>query len=144
MIGGAVYEHVAVVPVWTSAVPASLAMFQGEYAVAAWRFWIPVHPVTMSLLVAAMLLNWRTERRGFILVAVLGYAAVLAATFVFFVPELMALTQLSFGPVVDPELTRRAKNWETLSLVRLAVLITLAITLLFGLSRSAVARSSEI
>lgn len=135
VIGGAAYEHLAVVPVWASAVPASLAMFQGEYALAASRFWIPIHPITLGLLVVAMILNWRTRRRGFILACLAGYVLILVITFLYFVPELMAITSSAYGPSVDPELTQRAKMWETLSLVRLGVLGLLAVILLFGLSK---------
>ncbi len=135
VIGGAVYEHLAVVPEWSSAVPASLSMFQGEYGLDASRFWIPIHPVTLLLLSAALVLNWRTSRRGPIIITLAGYAAILAITFLYFVPELMAVTQTAYAANVDAELTRRANVWETLSLVRLGVLIVLAVVLLFGLSR---------
>lgn len=135
VIGGAAYEHLAVVPVWSAAVPASLTMFQGEFALAAARFWIPIHPVTLVLLIAALLLNWRTERRKFIVITLAGYAAVLAITAVWFVPELMAITQSAYSPSIDPKLTQRAATWETYSLIRLALLIILAINLLFGLSK---------
>ena len=135
VIGGATYEHLAVVPVWASAVPASLTMFQGEYALAASRFWIPIHPITLVLLLAALLLNWRSRRRGFILACLAGYGLVLLATFLYFVPELMAITSATYDQVVDPDLTRRARMWESLSLGRLAFLDLLAILLLFGVSR---------
>lgn len=137
VIGGAVYEHLAVVPVWSSAVPASLSMFQGDYGLAAQNFWIPIHPVTLALFAASLFLNWRSQRRNFILIPFAGYAAVLVVTFLFFVPELLAITQSFYGPNVDPELTRRARLWETLSLVRLGFMVLLAIMLLWGLSRSA-------
>ena len=135
VIGGATYEHAAVVPVWTAAVPASLSMFQGEYGLAAWRFWMSIHPITMTLLTFALIANWRTSRRYYIIATIIGYLAILGATFVYFVPELMALTQTAYSTTVDAELTRRANLWETLSLVRLGVLLLLAIVLLFGLSK---------
>ena len=137
VIGGATYEHAAVVPVWSSAVPASLQMFQGDYALAASHFWIPVHPVTMLLLITGMIANWRTDRRNYVLVAILGYAAVLTTTFIYFVPELMSITHSAYSATIDADLTRRALRWQTLSLIRLAFLIGLAIILLFGLSKSA-------
>jgi hypothetical protein len=137
VIGGATYEHAAVVPVWTSAVPASLHMFQGEYALAAPNFWIPVHPVTMILLLTGLFANWRTERRNYVLAAILGYAAVLGVTFVYFVPELMTITKSSYSTMVDADLTRRALTWQSLSLVRLGFLLVLAIVLLVGLSKPA-------
>ena len=136
VIGGGTYEHLAMVPVWSSAAPASLTMFQGPHAIAAQNFWIPIHPVTISLLTVALLLNWKTDRRNYIAVTLTGYLLVLAITAVYFVPELMSITQTTFSTAIDFELTRRANLWETLSLVRLVFLIGLAITILFGLSKT--------
>ncbi len=136
VIGGATYEHLAVVPVWTEAVPASLSIFQGPHALTAQNFWIPIHPITLLLMTAALLLNWKTERRKFILTTLGSYVLVLGITAVYFVPELISLTQTTYSTAVDAELTRRANLWETLSLIRLGFLIVLAITLLFGLSRA--------
>ena len=137
VIGGAVYEHAAMVPVWTKAIPASLTMFQGEYAIAPAVFWRAIHPVTMLLFVAALALNWKTARRFYIVFPIAGYALVLAITFVYFVPELLELTQTAYAPTIDAALTARGCTWEFYSLLRLAFLFVLAITLLFGLSKSA-------
>ena len=141
VIGGAVYEHLTSVPVWSSAVPASLAMFQGDYAITPFRFWMPIHPITIVLLLIAMIVNWRTERRNFILVTIIGYAGVLVSTFLFFVPELLAITQSSYSNTVDADLTNRANMWEFLSLIRLGVMFLLAFILLWGLSKSAEVRT---
>jgi hypothetical protein len=135
VIGGATYEHAAIVPAWSAAVPESLAMFQGKYALAPQNFWILVHPVTLVLLIAAVIANWNTSRRNYILTTLVGYAGILAITSVYFVPELIALTQTSYSTTVDPDLTRRANLWELLSLVRLAALLVLAFVLLLGLSK---------
>ena len=137
VVGGATYEHLAVVPVWAKAVPASLSMFQGEYGLAAQNFWIPIHPVTIVLLVVGLVANWRNARRGYIIATLTGYLAILAITAIYFVPELLAITQSAFSSNVDADLTRRANRWETLSLVRLGVLIVLAIVLQLGLSKRA-------
>ncbi len=135
VIGGAIYEHLAVVPVWSAAVPASLTIFQGEYALAAQRFWIPIHPVTLILLAAALALNWKSARRKLIIATITGYAAVLAITTVWFVPELLAITRSPYSNAIDPVLTQRGATWEFYSLTRLSFLILLAISLLFGLSK---------
>ena len=142
VMGGATYEHVGIVPVWTSAVPASLAMFQGEYGIVPWHFWIPIHPITVSLLVIALIANWRTPRRNYIIAGLGGYIAVLAATFTYFVPELFALMGTTYSATIDPKLTRRANVWETLSLVRLGVIFVIAVVLLLGLSKPSPDRSS--
>ena len=136
VIGGAVYEHAALVPIWASAPPASLAMFQGEYAITPPRFWIPIHPLTMLLLLLSLAFNWRSERRNSILTTIVGYAIVLAVTFLYFVPELMSITQSVYALTIDPVLTERAQSWEFWSRVRLASLLLMAVILLFGLSKS--------
>ena len=136
VIGGATYEHAAVVPQWSTAVPASLSMFHGQYGIAPQNFWIPVHPVALSLLTAALIANWRTPRRKYIVTTLIGYAAILGATFVYFVPELMALTQSAYAATVDADLTRRAKTWELLSLIRLGLMLLLAVILLLGLTKT--------
>ena len=136
VMGAAVYEHAALVPVWTSAVPASLTMFQGEYALRPWNFWIPIHPTTVTLLLIGLIANWRTPRRNYVIAGLGGYLFVLAVTFAYFVPELFALVvNTPYSPTVDAELTRRANLWEALSLVRLGFIFLCAVTLLLGLSK---------
>ncbi len=136
VIGGAVYEHIAVVPRWSVAPPSSLAMFQGPYGLNPAPFWQIIHPITLAFFIAALVANWKTQRRRLILIAFGGYFLVLVITALYFVPELISITTISFSETVDAELTKRAGQWETLSLVRLTFLIGLAITLLMSLARS--------
>ena len=142
VIGAAVYEHVAVVPRWSAAPPASLSMFQGKYGLNPTPFWKAIHPVTLLLLVASIILFWKTGSRLYLLITFAGYALVLIITFAFFVPELIAITGQAFSGNADPSLTKRAGLWETLSLVRLAFLIVLAITAFLGLAKSGALPSS--
>jgi hypothetical protein len=132
--GGAVYEHLAVVPQWSAAPPASLTMFQGEYGLAAGRFWPFAHAVTVVLLTTALFLNWRTPARSFISITLCGYVVLLVVTSVYFLPELGAITRTTYQPVTDAALTARAARWELLSLVRLALLLVLAFVLMLGLT----------
>lgn len=141
VIGGAVYEHLALVPVWASAVPASLTVFQGPYRLAPEKFWMLIHPVTIVLMVIALVANWASDRRALILTPLVGYVVILVATWLYFVPELMELTQTPISGTVDAALTARASSWETLSLVRLGFLFVLAITLLSSLATPVDSRS---
>lgn len=126
VIGGATYEHLAVVPQWTAAPPASLAMFQGTYGLQAQKFWIPIHPVTLLLMTAALVANWRSKRSKPIALCLAGYVLVLVITFAHFVPELIALTNTPYAGTVNADLQARAANWETASLIRLAFLNIIA------------------
>jgi hypothetical protein len=136
VLGGAIYEHLAIVPQWSAAPPLSLAMFQGEFGVAAYRFWVPIHPVTTVLLLAALAVNWKTARRNYIIIVLAGYFFALLVTFSYFVPELLAITSTPYIAGVDAALTDRAQMWEKLSLVRLVWIALLSFILLFSLTKS--------
>ena len=136
IIGAAIYEHLCVVPQWAAGPPASLSMFQGDYGLYAQAFWIPIHPVTVVLMLITLLMSWKSPRRINVLIPFIGYAAVLAITFIFFVPELIAITTTTYADTVDSGLTERAKQWEMLSLVRLGFLIILSLILFSGLTRT--------
>lgn len=130
VIGGAVYEHIAVVPQWASGPPVSLSMFQGKYGLKPAPFWKMIHPVTLLLMGLSLVLYWRTGRMRNLLVTMIGYVLILVITFGFFVPELIAITETGYAELQDPGLTGRAKRWEQLSLARLGLLILLALVLL--------------
>jgi len=135
VVGAAIYEHIAVVPRWSAAPPASLSMFQGKYGLNPTPFWVAIHPVTLVLLLVSIILFWKTGGRPYLLTTSIGYVVVLIITFAFFVPELIAITGAGFSATEDPSLTKRAQLWEALSLVRLAFLIILAIVGFLGLTK---------
>lgn len=136
IIGGAVYEHLAMVPRWSAGPPASLSMFQGEYGLNPGAFWTFIHPVTLLVIVATLILFWKSTRRKNILMPTVGYLVILAITAIYFVPELMEITGTAFSATIDPSLTDRANLWELLSIIRLFVLIVLAMVLFLGLTKS--------
>ena len=135
VIGAAVYEHLAVVPRWTLAPPASLSMFQGPYGLNAQAFWKPIHPVTMLLFISSLIAFWRSERKTTLLIVFTGYAIVIAVTAIYFVPELIAITSTPYSEITDAGLTQRAQLWESLSLVRLTFLILSSVLLFLGLAK---------
>jgi len=135
MIGGAVYEHMNIVPRWAAAPPVSLAMFQGEYGLNPELFWMTTHPINIILFLVNLALYWKSPRRKPIAIVLITYVIILAITAIYFVPELLSIITSPFSTNIDSSLTSRAKLWETLSLVRLGVLLVLAIILLLGLTK---------
>src|SRR4030095_7971479 len=127
IIGAAIYEHVVLVPKWSAAPPSSLEIFQGKYKIEPQYFWIPIHPITLLLMISALIANWRNARRKDILVALIGYVLMLVATFSYFVPTLISIMKTPYQDTVDPVLINTSSTWETLSLIRLAILIILSI-----------------
>ena len=135
VIGGAIYEHIAVVPRWKLAPPASLTMVQGPYGLNSGPFWMSIHPITLVLLIAALLTNWKNPRRKFILSNIAGYALVLLCTATWFVPELMSILHTPYSIQIDERLVARADLWEKLSLLRLVFILPLAAILLLALTK---------
>jgi cytochrome bd-type quinol oxidase subunit 2 len=137
MIGGAVYEHLNVVPQWSAAPPHSLAMFQGEYGLKPETFWMVIHPVNFVLFIITLVLHWKTARRKTVAGVLLLYTAIIVITAIYFVPELISIISTPFSTTADAGLTQRASRWETLSLVRLGVLLVMAVVLFLGLTKEA-------
>lgn len=143
MIGGGVYEHLTMVPVWSTAPPVSLSMFNGEYGLNPAPFWMLIHPVNLLLFVISLVMHWRSERRKNILIVMASYVAILVITSIYFVPELLSITKTPLASTIDTELVKRAKLWELLSLGRLAVLLVLAMILFTGLTKTATVRVAQ-
>jgi hypothetical protein len=132
--GAASYEHAVVVPQWTANPPESLAMFHGPHALDIGRWWRTVHVPTLLLEIAALALLRKQARRRLVGIAVGGYVLVLAVTLAWFVPELLALTTDPSAGIPPAEWKARADRWEVLSLVRLAVMLSLSVALLGAVS----------
>lgn len=136
IVGAAIYEHIAIWPHAFAAIPASLAMFQGEYGLESAPFWINIHPLTLLVFLISLFMSWKTARKKHVLFAVVGYVVVLIVTFTYFVPELLDLTQTPFSAEVNQQLTNRGKRWENLSLVRLGVIMIITAYLYAGAFKS--------
>jgi cytochrome bd-type quinol oxidase subunit 2 len=123
------------VPQWSAAPPRSLSMWQGEYGLHAEYFWMAIHPVTLLLLIGALITNWKNSRRKHILIVLGTYFLILVITSIYFVPELISLIQTPYQDTVDENLVSRSSQWEMLSIIRLLVLAVLCYILLSTLTR---------
>lgn len=136
IIGAGTYEHFAVWPVAFGEPPKSLMMFQGEYALQSESFWKLVHPATLVLFLATLGMNWKTERRKNIVIALSIYVIALIATFIYYVPELKSIIATHYADTVDADIQNRASLWITLSKVRLTFIFVSAFVLIMGLTKS--------
>lgn len=134
IIGAGVYEHFAVWPMAFSEPPKSLTMFQGDYAIQPASFWKLIHPLTLILFIITLALNWRSGRRKSILISFSIYFIILAATFIYFVPQLMHITGTHYSATVDTSLQKSGNLWITLSLARMVFGVVSAFVLLSGLT----------
>ncbi len=136
LCGGVVYEPLAVVPQWTKQPPETLSMWNGPYGLSAKRFWIGIHPLLVLLLAAALGTGWGDEGRDSMLFVLATYLVVLVVTGVWFVPELIKLTQDSAAAIPPDQWRARARRWERLSIARGLVIVVMAWPLLDALARN--------
>jgi len=57
-IGGGLYEHIVLPPLWKRSPPASFSVIQPNTGVPLQRFWIPVHLAITVFVVAALVLTF--------------------------------------------------------------------------------------
>lgn len=137
IVGAAVFEHLSVWPQAYEAMPKSLTMFQGEYALNAGNFWGKIHPITLLLFVINLILLWKSARRKHILIVFISYFIILVITNFYFVPELLELIGTEISDTVDEALVKRGRLWINLSLIRTVIITVLAVILYLGLTKPA-------
>lgn len=115
-LGGSIYEHALVFPLWSAEPPRSFALIQPERGgLTLTHFWIPVHGAVTLALIATLALHWRARReRKLIAFAFAAYLAMRAWTFAYFIPEISAF--MATPPDSDASgLVERAARWGMLS-----------------------------
>jgi hypothetical protein len=112
-LGGGIYEHLVLDPVW----PSRPAIIQAPHGgVSRRRFWIPVHSVFEVTLIAALVVTWgHSEVRTALLVALASHAVMRTWSLVDFVPKAVVFEK------TDPAVIDRADavRWTRRSLLRL-------------------------
>jgi hypothetical protein len=140
MLGGGNYEHINVTPIITSAPPKSLAMLQGPFGFTPIKFWGIFRPITILLFILAIIFNWKTRRRKFLLVCFSIDIAVTIATFTYFAPEAGMIARAPLDSTfIDNELLNRAQLWKNLNLIRLISFYFVGVMLLLAVNRKVAA-----
>jgi hypothetical protein len=141
-IGGQVFALIAVDSALIAAPPRSFAMLQGEYRYDSDAFWSTVPPITGLLLIIALVTNWKTPRRKFLLVA-LALNIVVALVSIFYLDPLFnELNAIGFRDEVDPALRRRAATWYAMDWAVWGVALVGGFALLLALLRPATTSSA--
>ncbi len=120
LIGGIMYSHIVFFPAYLSHLPQSTALINGPYGLKDEAFWMLIHPAMILSIIITILLNWKAaSRRKYILIPLFIYALTITATFIYFVPELMAFAKSDQASSTSPaEWLQRGRQWQYLSWVR--------------------------
>jgi hypothetical protein len=146
-VGGGLYEHIVLMPLWAASPPASFAMIQPGTGVPLQAFWIPVHVAITVFLLLSLVLAWQERKvRSWLLIGLGSYLAMRVWSVLFFIPEMLAFQRVPLESPPSAELTARVAAWTFWTWFRepLDVLSFLAFLLaLFWLKRPADATRHE-
>lgn len=118
-VGGGLYEHVVLMPLWSAAPPASFAVIQPGTGVPLQRFWMPVHGVITLLVIVALIASWRDVRvRKLLLLGLASYIVMRTWSGLLFIPEMLAFQQIPLDAPASAELLARVQRWTTWSWFR--------------------------
>lgn len=129
--GAGIWEEANIIPLWTSAPPASLHIFQGDYGLRYKSFWIIAHSVHEVFFILAIILNWNISgRRNPLLIIFCAHTVIRVWTILYFAPVLMEFWEYPISDTIDPLLKAKADAWAFRSHIRSAVFLLLSFAMI--------------
>ena len=123
-----------------AAPPRSLRILSGADSYNSEMFWQTMPPVTLVLLIAALVANWRTARRGLLIAALALFIAGGAMAGMLLEPMFAEITAQGYADRVDPALQARAQRWLLLDWAVWGVGFLACVALLVALTKPDAAR----
>jgi hypothetical protein len=111
-IGGGLYEHIVLTPMWSASPPSSFVIIQPGTGVPLQRFWIPVHAAITICVILSLALTWRqVEVRSFLLIGLGSYIVMRVWSGLFFIREMLAFQKVPLDSPPSAELSARVASW---------------------------------
>lgn len=130
MNGAQIFETAVLVPKWTAAPPDSFAFFRGPHAIDLKTFWIAAHSFHEISMILALVLCWKMDIRGALLVIFVLHIAVRAWTLLYFAPEIMSFQRIAETGEAGLDLARRVTLWRSLNGVRVGAFVVLSFAMI--------------
>jgi hypothetical protein len=134
--GGSIYETIVINWVWSAALPESLSfMTNREYSVNPGRFWGGLGGIPALFLLGALVFNWHSRARRYLILA--SFLCVLIntlTTIFYFVPILRIIFAPDGGGRSSAELTALANNWMLGTWGRMTLLLMSLIVSVWAMS----------
>ena len=111
-VGGGLYEHLVLTPLWSASPPSSFAIIQPDTGVPLQKFWIPVHAAITLFLVLSLAFTWRqVEVRRLLLIGLGSYIVMRGWSGLFFIREMLAFQQVPLDSPPSAALSARVASW---------------------------------
>lgn len=111
-VGGGLYEHLVLTPLWSASPPSSFAIIQPGTGVPLQKFWMPVHAAITLFLVLSLAFTWRqVEVRRLLLIGLGSYIVMRGWSGLFFIREMLAFQQVPLDSPPSAALSARVASW---------------------------------
>jgi hypothetical protein len=111
-LGGGLYEHLVLTPLWSASPPLSFAIIQPGTGVPLQKFWIPVHAAVTIFLILALCFTWRQmEVRRLLLIGLSSYILMRVWSGLYFIREMLAFQKVPLDSPPSAELSARVASW---------------------------------
>jgi len=111
-IGGGLYEHIVLTPIWSASPPSSFTIIQPRTGVPLQRFWIPVHvAITIFILATLPLTRADIQVRCLLLVGFGSYIVMRVWSGLYFIREMLAFQKIPPGSAPSAGLSARVARW---------------------------------
>jgi hypothetical protein len=123
-LGGAIFETVVIVPIWSASADAARYFNQNPLSIFnTGNFFFIVAPLSTLLSVITLITGWRTAQpvRFWLRLAIIPFLIIFLTTAFYFVPEQLAIKGTPAQNLSDAELTLRASRWVMLNWIRFLV-----------------------
>jgi hypothetical protein len=118
-VGGGLYEHMVLMPLWASSPPPSFAIIHAGTGVPLQNFWVPVHVAITVFLLLSLVLAWREKKaRLFLFIGLASYLLMRVWSIYFFIPEMLSFQKVPLDSPPSEELMARVAQWTTLTWYR--------------------------
>lgn len=141
-IGAQLFAILVIVRTVVAAPPRSFAIFQGEYGYDSGFFWETVPPITLLLFLVALVANWKTTRRGLLVLALALFLAGGALAGAFLEPQFAEFLAIGYRDVIDPDLQRKAATWYAYDVAVWLLGLGAGLVLLVALARPVASRAA--
>jgi hypothetical protein len=135
-LGGGLYEHMVLTPLWSASPPSSFAIIQPGTGVPLQKFWIPVHAAITIFLMLSLALTWRqVDVRRLLLIGLGSYIVMRVWSGLFFIREMLAFQKVPLDSPPSAELSVRVASWTFWTWFREPLDIISCVCFLLALSR---------
>jgi hypothetical protein len=135
-IGGGLYEHIVLTPLWSASPPSSFAIIQPGTGVPLQKFWIPVHAAITLFLILSLALTWRQSAvRCLLLIGLGSYIVMRLWSWLFFIREMLAFQKVPIDSPPSVELSARVASWTFWTWFREPLDLISCVSFLLALSR---------